>query len=168
MGDAAPASAPKTGVWMRSLELRIPPAALVLATAFVMWLAAWASPSMRLTIPASVALAIGIALMGALVILAGVIEFRRAGTTVNPMNPNAASTLVVRRVYASTRNPMYLGFVMILLAWAVFLSHPLSFLIVPGFIAYMNRFQIVPEERALEGRFGAEFKVYTSRVRRWL
>jgi protein-S-isoprenylcysteine O-methyltransferase Ste14 len=153
---------------MRSLELRIPPVAVMLVAAFLMWLAARASPSMRLTIPASVALAIGIVLMGALVILAGIIEFQRARTTVNPMDPDAASTLVVQRVYASTRNPMYLGFAMMLLGWAVFLSHPLSFLIVPCFIAYMNRFQIVPEERALEGRFGSEFEVYRSRVRRWL
>jgi protein-S-isoprenylcysteine O-methyltransferase Ste14 len=63
---------------------------------------------------------------------------------------------------------MYLGFTMILLGWAVFLSHPLSLIVVPCFIAYMNRFQIVPEERALESRFGSEFKVYSSRVRRWL
>jgi protein-S-isoprenylcysteine O-methyltransferase Ste14 len=153
---------------MRSLELRIPPAAVVLAAAFLMWLVAWASPSMRLTIPASVALATGMVFMGALVVLAGIIEFRRARTTVNPMDPHAASTLVVQRVYASTRNPMYLGFAMVLLGWAVFLSHPLSFLIVPCFIAYMNRFQIVPEERALESRFGPEFEVYRSRVRRWL
>jgi protein-S-isoprenylcysteine O-methyltransferase Ste14 len=153
---------------MRSLELRIPPLAVMLVAAFLMWLVAWASPSMRLTIPASVALAIGIALMGMLVILAGIIEFQRARTTVNPMHPDAASTLVIQRVYASTRNPMYLGFAMMLLGWAVFLSHPLSFLIVPCFIAYMNRFQIVPEERALEGRFGSEFEVYRSRVRRWL
>ena len=155
---------------MPSLELRIPPAVLVLVSASLMWLAAWALPSMRLAIPAGVALAIAVAvaLMGALVIAAGIIEFRRARTTVNPMTPHAASALVVERVYASTRNPMYLGFAMILLGWAVFLSHPLSFLVVPCFIAYMNRFQIVPEEKALEGRFGSEFKVYSSRVRRWL
>ncbi|MEN3354929.1 MAG: hypothetical protein V7640_3087 [Betaproteobacteria bacterium] len=155
---------------MRSLELRIPPVALVLGAAFLMWLAAWALPSMRFAIPAGAALiiAIAVAIMGTLVIAAGVIEFRHARTTVNPMNPDAASSLVVKRVYASTRNPMYLGFTMLLLGWAVFLSHPLSFLVVPCFIAYMNRFQIVPEERALEGRFGSEFKVYRSRVRRWL
>ena len=155
---------------MRSLELRIPPAVLVLGAAFLMWLAAWAVPSLRLAIPAVVALtlALAVALMGALVIAAGIIEFRRARTTVNPMTPDAASSLVVEHVYASTRNPMYLGFTMLLLGWALFLSHPLSFLVVPCFIAYMNRFQIVPEERALEHRFGSEFEVYRSRVRRWL
>jgi protein-S-isoprenylcysteine O-methyltransferase Ste14 len=140
----------------------------VLVAAFLMWVAVRASPSMRFTIPASVAFATGIVLMGTLVIVAGIIEFRRARTTVNPMDPDAASTLVVQRVYASTRNPMYLGFAMVLTGWAVFLSHPISFLIVPCFIAYMNRFQIVPEERALEHRFGSEFEVYRSRVRRWL
>jgi protein-S-isoprenylcysteine O-methyltransferase Ste14 len=133
-----------------------------------MWVAAWALPSMRLTIPAHVVLAIALALVGVLVILTGIFEFRRARTTVNPMNPSAASSLVVKRVYTLTRNPMYLGFAIILLGWAVFLSHPLSLLVVPGFISYMNRFQIIPEERALEALFGSEFKLYSARVRRWL
>lgn len=123
---------------------------------------------MRLPIPARVVLAIAIALAGVLVILAGIIEFRRARTTVNPMNPGAASSLVVKRVYSLTRNPMYLGFAIILLGWAVFLSHPLSPVVVPGFVAYMNRFQIIPEERALDALFGSEFKAYRARVRRWL
>jgi protein-S-isoprenylcysteine O-methyltransferase Ste14 len=133
-----------------------------------MWLAVWALPSMRLAIPAHVVPAIAIALVGVLVILTGIIEFRRARTTVNPMNPSAASSLVVKRVYALTRNPMYLGFAIILLGWAVFLSHPLSLLVVPCFISYMNRFQIIPEERALEALFGSEFRLYSARVRRWL
>lgn len=133
-----------------------------------MWLVAWALPSMRLVITGQAALAAAMALVGVLIIVMGIVECRRARTTVNPLNPGAASSLVVQRVYAVTRNPMYLGLALILLAWAVFLAHPLSLFVVPGFVLYMNRFQITPEERALEALFGSEFKLYSGRVRRWL
>jgi protein-S-isoprenylcysteine O-methyltransferase Ste14 len=71
-------------------------------------------------------------------------------------------------VYSFTRNPMYLGFLLVLVGWATFLSNALAFLILPAFILYMNRFQIEPEERALASLFAEEFVAYKSRVRRWL
>jgi protein-S-isoprenylcysteine O-methyltransferase Ste14 len=63
---------------------------------------------------------------------------------------------------------MYLGFLLLLAAWAVWLTHPLALLTVPVFVGYMNRFQIRPEEAALTARFGEEFIAYTRRVRRWV
>ena len=63
---------------------------------------------------------------------------------------------------------MYLGFVLGLAAWALFLGNPVAALIVPAFVLYMNRFQIEPEERALEARFGAAYAAYRRAVRRWL
>jgi protein-S-isoprenylcysteine O-methyltransferase Ste14 len=97
-----------------------------------------------------------------------VVAFRRAGTTVNPMKPESSSSLVVSGIYAFTRNPMYLGFLFALLAWAIYLSHPAAFLVLPLFVWYMNRFQIEPEERALASLFGEAFTTYAARVRRWL
>ena len=63
---------------------------------------------------------------------------------------------------------MYLGLLLVLLGWAIHLSNALAVLLLPALILYMNRFQIVPEERALATRFGQEFAAYKSRVRRWL
>jgi protein-S-isoprenylcysteine O-methyltransferase Ste14 len=63
---------------------------------------------------------------------------------------------------------MYLGFFLILIGWAIFLSHALSVLLLPAFVWYMNRFQIEPEERALASLFGEAFEAYRTRVRRWL
>ena len=84
------------------------------------------------------------------------------------MKPDASSSLVVSGVYARSRNPMYLGFLLVLVGWAVFLSNVLGFLLLPAFIFYMNRFQIEPEERALRSLFGQAFVTYKSRVRKWL
>ena len=98
----------------------------------------------------------------------GFASFRRAKTTVNPMKPDSASSLVVSGIYDLTRNPMYLGFLVILVGWAFFLSNALGFIFLPLFVLYMNRFQIEPEERALASVFGEAFASYRSRVRRWL
>ena len=63
---------------------------------------------------------------------------------------------------------MYLGLLVILLGWAIFLANALAFVLLPAFILYMNRFQIEPGERALASLFGQEFVSYKSCVRRWL
>jgi protein-S-isoprenylcysteine O-methyltransferase Ste14 len=97
-----------------------------------------------------------------------VAAFRRARTTVNPLTPDATTALVESGIYRLTRNPMYLGFLLLLLAEIVWLANPVALLAAPAFVLYLNRFQIGPEERALRNRFGAKFQSYSHRVRRWL
>ncbi len=153
---------------MHALKLKIPPPVVALIMGVLMWLAARAAPTCAFTMPARRILAACIALTGVSIAILGVVSFRRAGTTVNPMNPEKASALVTSGIYRATRNPMYLGLLLGLTAWAVFLSSALAFLFLPGFIAYMNQFQIGPEEAALARMFGQSFSEYRSRVRRWL
>ena len=86
----------------------------------------------------------------------------------NPMKPDPTSSLVVSGIYRYTRNPMYLGFLLILLAWAVALSNALALVSLLAFVLYMNRFQIVPEERMLASRFAQDYAEYRARVRRWI
>jgi protein-S-isoprenylcysteine O-methyltransferase Ste14 len=153
---------------LKLLELKVPPLAVVLFTAALMWLVSWAAPAFGFVFPARDFVAVTFAAAGAVAIAIGILSFRRAGTTFNPMKPESTSSLVVSGVYAFTRNPMYLGFFLVLTGWAIFLSNALAFLFLALFIFYMNRFQIEPEERALTARFGQEFVAYKSRVRRWL
>ena len=153
---------------MRVLDLKIPPVAVVVVTAVLMWVSARAAPTAGLVIPARHLIALSIGAAGAVTSILGVVSFRRAGTTVNPLTPGAASSLVCSGVYALSRNPMYLGFVLLLLGWGIYLSNLLAFLFVPLFLIYMNHFQIEPEERALTAHFGERFTAYTRRVRRWL
>lgn len=153
---------------MQALELKLPPLALVLLVALCMWGAPDVLASAAMPFPARAIAAAALAVSGAGITLAGAMSFRRAGTTVNPTRPGSASALVRTGIYRVTRNPMYLGMLLVLLAWAVYLSNPLA---LPGpvvFVLYMNRFQIAPEEKALATLFGAEFSAYASRVRRWL
>jgi len=81
--------------------------------------------------------------------------------------PSKASSLVVTGIYGYTRNPMYLGGLVMLSAWALFLAKLSACFFLPLFVAYLTRFQIIPEERVLRARFGTEFDDYTKRVRRW-
>jgi protein-S-isoprenylcysteine O-methyltransferase Ste14 len=152
----------------RTLELAIPPPVVALIAALAML------GLSRLTIapeaPEQVRepLAIALAVLGALLDVSGLVAFRRARTTINPMKPQSSSALVETGIYRVTRNPMYLGLVFMLCAWAVLLW---SWWALPGplaFAGYVGRFQIAPEERALCALFGAEFLAYKARVPRWL
>lgn len=150
------------------LELKIPPVLVVAIAALLMWAVAWALPALDQALPGLVLVAVITAAAGVLVSLAGVVEFRRSRTTVNPLKPQTASSLVAGGIYGLTRNPMYLGFALALLGWSIFLANPASLAVLFPFVAYMNRFQIVPEEKALETLFGEAFIAYRSKVRRWL
>jgi len=150
------------------LENRIPPPLVALCMAGLMYAAAWLVPALDAAVPGRKLVAGVLAAMGVLLDLAGVVHFLRTKTTVNPLKPSAASALVTRGVYKFTRNPMYLGMALLLMAWAIYLANVAALAVLPVFVLYMNRFQIAPEERALEARFGAEYSRYRARVRRWL
>jgi protein-S-isoprenylcysteine O-methyltransferase Ste14 len=153
---------------MRILELKIPPPALALVVAVLMWLVARASPGYAIVFPSRIGFAVGLAIAGVLFSIAGVVAVRQAKTTINPHKPHAASTLVTSGVYTFTRNPMYLGLLLVLTGWAIFLSNALACAFLPVFVIYMNYFQIKPEERALTSRFGKDFEEYRKQARRWL
>ena len=153
---------------MRTLELKIPPPAVAVLIAGAMWGIFLVLPLLELPAFIRVATAVIVALAGFGFSIAGVISFRRARTTVNPLKPETTSSLVCSGIYRVTRNPMYVGLLFVLIAWAVFLSSAWTLLGPLVFVFYMNRFQIAPEERVLSGMFGADYTAYKSRVRRWL
>ena len=150
------------------LENRIPPPAVGLLVAALMYAAAWLVPAAEFDLPWRRPLAIAIAIVGAMVDIAAVVHFLRMKTTVNPLDPAAASKLVVSGLFRISRNPMYVGMAILLVAWGIHLANVAALALVAPFILYMNRFQIEPEERALRARFGAGYDAYRARVRRWL
>ena len=153
---------------MSALELRIPPPVVMLLVGAVMWLLSICVPGLAVVIPIRGAIAGVLLAAGGATALAGVHAFRRFRTTVNPMRPESTISLVTSGIYRYTRNPMYLGLLLVVTAWACWLSNVLVFLLLPVFVAYITRFQILPEERALAARFGEEFAAYCRRVRRWV
>ncbi len=105
---------------------------------------------------------------GLLVGMLDVNEFRKSNTTVDPRLPGKTRTLVTAGIYRITRNPIYLGLLLILLAWACYLDNILPFLLLPVFVLYMNRFQIAPKERIMHEKFADGFTDYRRQVRRWI
>lgn len=153
---------------MRWLETLIPPPIVAVTLALCMWLAAsastreLASPALRL------ALALALVLAGAAIAVTGSRAFKQAKTTANPLKPQNASTLVTGGIYRFTRNPMYLGVTLVLIGVSFWLWWWPAILGPIVFVGYITRFQIQPEERVLGAKFGAEYKAYCERVRRWV
>lgn len=150
------------------LDHKIPPPVVGALVAAVMWAVADAGPQWALPAPARYAAVAILVAAGAVFDLLGLIAFHQSRTTINPLRPERTTVLVTTGIYRITRNPMYVGMALLLLGWAVYLAALLPLLGVPVFMWYITRFQILPEERVLQGRFGGEFRRYASRVRRWL
>lgn len=153
---------------MQWLEHKIPPPAVAALAGAAMWLAAPLGPALTLGSTPRHVLAAILVIVAVAFDLLGLLAFRASRTTINPLRPERATALVTGGVYRITRNPMYLGLCLILLAWAIYLSALLPFLGPVIYVLYMTRFQILPEERALGRLFGEQYARYATRVRRWL
>jgi protein-S-isoprenylcysteine O-methyltransferase Ste14 len=92
--------------------------------------------------------------------------FYPADTTVNPMDPNKATQPVTGGVFRISRNPMYLGQLLLLIGWAPWLGSATAWLIPPLFVVTITALQIIPEEQALARLFGAQYRAYRQNVAR--
>jgi protein-S-isoprenylcysteine O-methyltransferase Ste14 len=148
--------------------LKIPPVLVSVIFAALMWLVSRSTPGIDLPATLRVVCLVLFATAGAVIGLSAVVSFKKAQTTVNPLTLEACSSLVDSGMFRFTRNPMYLALLLGLAGWALFLGNVYSLALTALFVTYMNRFQIQPEEQALEAVFGEAFIDYQRRVRRWL
>ncbi|MGF1776269.1 methyltransferase family protein [Vibrio nomapromontoriensis] len=154
---------------LKGLELKVPPVVVFVIFAVVMYgIHAVDSTWLFLYIPLKVAWIGLLVLVSGYLGVSGVREFHRSSTTVDPTRPHKASKIVDSGVFTVTRNPMYVALYCLLLAWGVYLEDVLGLLVSLLFIVYMTRFQIKPEERVLEEKFGAGYRDYKAKVRRWI
>lgn len=153
---------------MSKLELKVPPLLLVAICMLLMWILSRLFAELEWLTPGGDALAGLLAAVGLAIALAGVITFRKASTTIDPTAPDRTTAIVSSGIYRFSRNPMYLGFALFLAGWALWLASPPALLVLPGYVLYMSRFQIRPEERMLTEKFGKEYTRYCQSVRRWI
>ena len=147
----------------------IPPLVLAGLLAVAMWLVARYLPQPAFDLPFRQAAAAAIGSIALVILALAVRPFRHARTTVDPRRPERASALVTDGVYSLSRNPMYVGMVLALIAWGLYLGSIVALLLAPpAFVIYMDRRQIPAEEHALAAAFGEQYAQYTRRVRRWI
>ena len=153
---------------MNKLETKIPPVAIFIVAALLVWVVSKQTSPIDIPVIARWFITIAFTLFGLVMGLLGVFSFIKADTTVNPIEPEKAESLVDTGVYRISRNPMYLALALALIALSVYLQSLWSLPVVLLFMIYMTRFQIFPEERAMIKLFGEEYIEYMKNVRRWI
>ncbi|MCA3247117.1 MAG: isoprenylcysteine carboxylmethyltransferase family protein [Azospirillum sp.] len=149
---------------MRALETRIPPPVVALTLGAL----AWVAGGPGFDFPGRAAATFLAAASGLGIELAAALAFLRRRTTLLPWAPQRTQALVTSGLFGFSRNPMYVGQALLLVAWTLHLGAWAGLAAVPAYVLYMNRFQIGPEERILAAKFGADYDAYRARVRRWL
>ncbi len=147
------------------LELKIPPPAVIFIGGLLNWLTAYWTGEL---FSAPWVLIGFLVVVSAIFGVGGVLGCVRCKTTVHPWSPDDTSVLVTQGIFQLSRNPMYLGLLLVLLAYYLYQPtwlSPFFFVIVSW---YLTRFQIFPEERILSEKFGDQYTQYASSVRRWL
>jgi Co/Zn/Cd efflux system component len=148
------------------LALRVPPLLLLVLAGLLMYTIKGLWPAATLAIPTQ--LGWPLALIGLVLVAMAWHAFRRSNTTVDPRRPAATTSLVTNGVYRLSRNPMYLGFALVLAAWALSLQHPGALAVVVLYVIWIDRLQIRPEEMVLTQRLGPDYAAYCAGVRRWI
>ena len=147
-------------------KLKIPPPILVIILITSIY---FSSDKLDLiSIPYRTLFSIVILSIGILVIINPVVKFIKSKTTVNPVEFKNVEKLVTSGIYKYSRNPMYLGMIMILISTTVYYLNFYSLLTPFIFYFWINRFQIKREEVFLEEKFGQEYLSYKTKTRRWI
>jgi len=150
------------------LELKIPPPVYALSMAVMMWLLNQYFPVLRFIDSPWNKLGLVLIVLAIILDSSSLYLFIKKHTTINPMHPNHTKDLVTTGLYRFTRNPMYVGLLVILFGYAIWLGSLTPFVLLPLFYGLITNMQIKAEERILEEKFGQEYLDYKNRVRRWL
>jgi protein-S-isoprenylcysteine O-methyltransferase Ste14 len=151
-----------------NLELKIPPDVVWVLVAGLMWFVSVRTPRVGLPAPIRIGAAVALTVAGVWMMVSARASLERANTTWRPMTPEDSSSLVTSGVYGFTRNPIYFGMLLVMLGLAVALASIWALITSAIFVVYIDRFQIVPEERALSATIGQEYLDYLASVRRWI
>jgi len=150
------------------MRLKLPPAAVFVIAVILLYAGAWLFPGLSLAFAGQKVLTVLLLIAGGLSGAQAVLVFFQNKTTIDPRVPETATALVTAGVYRISRNPMYLGLLLLLLSVAIYLGTLTAAIVVPAFVWFMTEFQIKPEEEKLSEIFGEAYRDYLTRVRRWI
>ena len=150
------------------MRLKTPPAVQLFILALPMWIISMYADNFRFIFKFNNELALFCLIIGGTIIVFGIAAFRKAETTVTPLHPDKASSLVTMGIYQYIRNPMYFGLLLILFSIGFYLQNLASMFVLPIYVWFISKYQIIPEEEALHKLFGQDYINYQDRVRRWI
>ena len=146
--------------------VRFPPPFIYVIVFGIALVLNWLLPLATLPVAFSRVAALALVLLGVLLMIWSNVLFRRAHTSLVPVKPS--NTLVIEGVYRLTRNPMYLGLLLVYTAAALWFNVIWALILLPLLVVAMQRVVIMKEERYLERRFGESYRQYRAHVRRWI
>ena len=150
------------------MNIRIPPPVYMILFGVLMWFLAHSPYALIVDIPFKRAAA-GILIAAAIAIdIIAIRQFNASSTTINPYRARKSSALVTHGIYRYTRNPMYVGMLLMLCGWGLILESVSNVLLIAGFVVTLTLAQIRHEEEVLESLFPDEFEAYRRKVRRWI
>jgi protein-S-isoprenylcysteine O-methyltransferase Ste14 len=149
------------------MKLLIPPPIQAFCCAGIMWMISSYVPELGYSFRFSNYLVGAFLISGVIIDLTAIKSFMQAKTTISPLSPNNSSSLVVSGIYKFTRNPMYVGLVLILTGFAFWVENYGAFAVVPCFVYFITNYQIIPEEEILIEKFGIPYADYCATVNRW-
>ena len=148
------------------MKTKIPPPILALIMIAIIYLSSFIVETF--TFSYQTVLSVFIVVIGLACAIPSIRLFTKHKTTISPFTPSETTALVTVGMYCYSRNPMYLGLVLLNIAATIFFGTWLGVIIVVAFIFLLNLLQIIPEEEALIDIFGEEYIDYKKKVRRWI
>ena len=109
-----------------------------------------------------------ILLIGVLILITPIFKFIKSNTTIDPIRFKKVNKLITTGIYSYSRNPMYLGLLIIVISTSIFYLNIFSTTTPILFYCWINKFQIKREEIFLKEKFGNEFLSYIKKTRRWI
>ena len=151
---------------MKKFRNKIPPTILTLLFLILNYILNF--NSLKIDIPNRYFFTTLLLILGFYIIIRSSRLFAQAKTSIDPLRPFKSTSLITNDIYKYSRNPMYFGYLLILLSSSVYLGNVISIIIIPLFIFIINFIQIIPEEETLKDLFGPTYDEYLSKVRRWI
>jgi len=149
-------------------KIRIHPLLTFLIILFLTFFTQAAFPNLKFDLGYNMISSGVIIFLGLIIALSGIYSIKTTGNTLDPNSPEKASSLIDAGIFNYTRNPMYLGWVLVLIGVAIFFANIISLISALLYIPIMTQLQIKTEEKELSGIFGEEYIMYSKKVRRWL
>ena len=151
------------------MKNKVPPPIILLLSGIAMWFIAHSEFAYTISNPFALIMALPLAAIGIYISASAIRKFKTAETTISPLQPDSATSLVHKGIFGKSRNPMYLGLLLVLLGWAVWLQSMSNAIVLVAFVLCLTELQIKPEEEAaLKKVFGQGYIDYCKRVRRWI